>query len=152
MGFFRTEDRVAELRRLVALNLPSSEIALRLSTKFGELVSRNAVIGKRARLTGPEPMKKRRRIIKNEVMEVDEPAELPTTVAEILAHAVPLLELENHHCRWPVAMDPYLACGHPSADVAERRPYCATHYARSVGNGTPSERRALKLTGNMRAG
>lgn len=53
-----------------------------------------------------------------------------------LAQRRTLMQLENHHCRWPLWGDqPGLPrekqefCGHPSADLANERPYCAPHQA-----------------------
>lgn len=54
--------------------------------------------------------------------------------------------LTNETCRWPLADDPEFSfCGHPSADLAKDRPYCALHASIAYGRGTRSERSASKL-------
>jgi len=54
---------------------------------------------------------------------------------------VTLLDLEAGQCKWPVGQDsPYLFCGAP----ASHNHYCEHHYAWSIGDGTPSERSAIK--------
>lgn len=53
---------------------------------------------------------------------------------------ISLMDLERHHCRWPVTDDgPHLFCGRDRADGSS---YCAGHRRLSVGNGTESERSA----------
>ncbi len=47
--------------------------------------------------------------------------------------------LTNESCRWPVG-DPstpsFFFCGHPSANIAERQPYCHAHAQRAfAGQG-----------------
>jgi hypothetical protein len=46
---------------------------------------------------------------------------------------VTIMELENHHCRWPT--DGGLYCGSPTADVMHGCPYCAHHRAIAYAGG-----------------
>lgn len=56
---------------------------------------------------------------------------------------VTLLDLKPDACRWPVNDGgPFLFCGEVVASPL--RPYCAAHAARAVGQGTPSERYAVR--------
>lgn len=53
-----------------------------------------------------------------------------------------LLSLGSCDCRWPLTdIGPHLFC---CAEVVTGSPYCAHHRARSKGNGTISEQRAIK--------
>lgn len=53
-----------------------------------------------------------------------------------------LLELEPGQCRWPVNDGaPFLFCAAPSLRGSS---YCACHASLSVGEGTRSERNALR--------
>lgn len=58
---------------------------------------------------------------------------------------VPLIELQDSHCRWPVSKHPAAAlfCGHFKIEGSS---YCLDHYALSVGRGTDSERRAHRVS------
>lgn len=43
---------------------------------------------------------------------------------------IPFLELENHHCRYPIgSTSPFMFCGDPTANLAAGRPYCEKHHA-----------------------
>lgn len=43
---------------------------------------------------------------------------------------VSFLELENHHCRYPIGKTPpFMFCGDPTANLAAGRPYCEAHHA-----------------------
>lgn len=70
-------------------------------------------------------------------MEIDD---TPLDIEAIMARAVPLIDLENHHCRWPVSSDPYLACGDPSADVAGGVSYCSRHCRMAYAPSQPRRR------------
>lgn len=60
---------------------------------------------------------------------------------ERMDYAKHLTDLERCECRWPLTDRPFLFC---ASEVVDRGPYCSTHKARSVGNGTRSERAALE--------
>ncbi|WP_349644855.1 GcrA family cell cycle regulator [Bradyrhizobium sp. Leo170] len=144
-----SDERVEQLKKLLEAGLSTSKIAAEL----GGGISRNAVIGKvhRLGLTGrakpapPEVEKVRRRTNGRKVhftrrQPVEEPQEReeippdfdPSNVSAFDA-AIPverrkgLLDLQQHHCRWPVG-DPQLPdfffCG---GTAEEGRPYCALH-------------------------
>jgi GcrA cell cycle regulator len=54
---------------------------------------------------------------------------------------VSLLDLEAGQCKWPVGQDsPFMFCGAP----ATHNHYCEHHHAWSIGDGTASERAAIK--------
>lgn len=54
--------------------------------------------------------------------------------------AVATIDLEAHHCRWPItAGSPFKHCGAPR--IAGRQ-YCAAHVAKAFSGGTKSERSA----------
>jgi GcrA cell cycle regulator len=58
------------------------------------------------------------------------------------ARPVTMEALAKGMCKWPIGEGrPYLFCGCPAMDG---RSYCASHDARSKGNGTSYERHALK--------
>ena len=134
-----TEDRVELLTKLWAEGLSCSQIATELRG-----LTRSAVIGKVHRLKLPgrkehraevrpaKPPRKRYRrtgfgtyIKKTELIAVPIPAiddfQIP------LEQRKTLVQLEDHHCRWPVgepAESTFFFCG---ADKVENIPYCAGH-------------------------
>lgn len=59
---------------------------------------------------------------------------------------VPLVDLERGMCRWPIGDKPVLFCGCATKDEAT---YCPTHHVMSIGEGTPSERTAIKAARNI---
>jgi GcrA cell cycle regulator len=153
-----TPEMNARLTAMWAASLTAAAIA----SIMGDGITRNAIIGKVFRLglskrkpgpprqpkkAKPAPKQQRRRIVR--------PVPVPEFVAlearsepwEPLPGSVPIsiLSLTDAVCRWPVGGDHRTPgtgfCGCP---VATGRVYCAEHYATSVGNGTPSERGALK--------
>jgi GcrA cell cycle regulator len=61
-----------------------------------------------------------------------------------------IAELENHHCRWPigtVGKADFFYCGHPSADMAARIPYCQHHLERAWVKRTSRPFQLYKLPG-----
>ena len=59
-----------------------------------------------------------------------------------MPYAKTLADLDSCECRWPLNGDgPQLFC---AETTDERKPYCDHHQQRSVGQGTISERRAVK--------
>lgn len=59
---------------------------------------------------------------------------------------VPLIDLSGDACRWPIGEPLVGFCG---CRAMEGRPYCAAHYARSIGKGTVSERTAVHSALNV---
>lgn len=138
-----TRERIARLKELWPQDLSAAKIAREL----GGGLSRNAVIGKakrmglprRAPVPPPKPKPRPRKPGRTHMFAVPSfgapkrVSAVPVVDAEIpLSQRKSFLELENHHCRWPVG-DPgepgFFFCGAPSADLEEGRPYCAAHHA-----------------------
>lgn len=49
-------------------------------------------------------------------------------------HSKTLMDLTNMTCRWPVGeptAEDFFFCGRPTADLEDKRPYCAVHTVRS---------------------
>jgi hypothetical protein len=63
---------------------------------------------------------------------------------------VALVDLDRGMCKWPVSEGrPFLFCG---CKADEGSTYCPSHYRRSLGTGTPSERKAISIaTGAVKA-
>ena len=158
-----TPERKNKAAALWLEGLSGSEIAARLGG-----VSRNAILGMADRnrnLFPPREKRKRQparsveRIAKpflfktRKVVEgVEIKARVPKPPKAKPVRAVkpevydaaslhkPLIGLQANECRWPVGHDQHghLFCGHEASG-----PYCAHHKARSVGQGTVSERNAI---------
>lgn len=124
-----TDERVGELVRLWAQGLTAEDIAGRMGIE-----TRSAVLGKINRLglarvpdhfrvakpVKPRPIRQPKAI---DHLPRDEPIDLPPEPA---ANPVTLLELEFHHCRWPVDMPsgPMMYCG---AGKLDGHSYCRRH-------------------------
>jgi GcrA cell cycle regulator len=129
-----TEAKVETLKQLWAEGLSASQCAAELGG-----LTRNAIIGKVHRLglqerkartqarTSPIPKRWNGKHVAN-AAAAEKPDCLPAAFAPI-AGTVSLLELENHHCRWPVG-DKF--CGNPHANIHRNIPYCPAH-ARIAG-------------------
>ena len=53
------------------------------------------------------------------------------------SNGIPLLELTNNTCRWPMGdplEDGFLFCGETAANLEEHRPYCPFHTAKSIAS------------------
>jgi GcrA cell cycle regulator len=135
-----TEETVALLREFHGRNLTASQICTELCA-IGVMVSRNAVIGKLARLDlrlGKTPGQFIRRGPSRNGSVINVPKIKKVSVHEIgLALPEPegfevhIFDLEPYHCRWPMteglgADTRY--CGH---DTVRGLPYCAHHCARA---------------------
>lgn len=70
----------------------------------------------------------------------------PLRCAEVTPLHLSLMDLKPDCCRWPYGgypgNDPITFCGHPMF----MRSYCMAHYQLSIGNGTPSERAAHRVS------
>lgn len=123
-----------------------------LNQEFGLTLTRNAVIGRRARDGLGSPQKARtERIARRQQngrpytarrksvirLPPTKPSDiLPPPPPVIPPHACNLMALNNYTCRYPygdVGHKGFFFCGAPEADLAERRPYCPSH-ARIVVN------------------
>lgn len=146
MAFPWSDRSIAELKRLYDLGLSAGNTAWEMSRTFGELITRNAIIGKISRLKwgrenqpphtpkssqkGPPKTKFRARPLRHNhfippMAPLVQPIDLPP---ERSPNPVTLMELEAHHCRWPLsdAADPeFMFCGAHKLDGSS---YCSRHY------------------------
>ena len=155
------DERIAQLRRLVAKEFTAQEIA----DAMGGVFSRNAIIGKVARLglrlnqpqgvrpdEGPRPPKPKKLpntppqppVRAHRCAATAAPPESPPT-PEMLPGPLPraavepgnpvtILELQSHHCRWPMwgAFESQrVYCGN---NREEPHPYCSGHAAAAYPN------------------
>lgn len=154
-----TDERIELLRKLLADDYSASQAATQLG------VTRNAVIGKAARLgialsagVGRPKNSPKPRFIKPSRLR-PLPA-IPTSQAidlppDTVANPVTLMQLEVHHCRWPVDMPsgPMMYCG---GDAMFGCPYCSFHAAIAY-NRQPSQPRGerellIRRMAKMRGG
>lgn len=159
-----TDERVAKLTDLWKAGLSCSKIA----NELGGGATKNSVIGKVQRLKlpgrvttdryptrvpGKRGADRKVRMTKRRRVALGQPADLPQIKVsqqkpqgEAWApiqgvEPVSLLDLEAGQCKWPVGQDsPFMFCGAP----ATHHHYCEHHHAWSIGEGTPSERSAIK--------
>lgn len=157
IGVGWTDERVAMLKVLNADGLSGSQIAVEMGG-----VSRNAVIGKlnRLGLVGTKPktrarphVPRRRRQLQPRLQKfydtregkpLDEPAPVYASDLDIpQAQRRTFMQLESHHCRWPVG-DPgapgFFFCGGWALPCM---PYCEAHariaYNKPVQRQRPAE-------------
>jgi GcrA cell cycle regulator len=137
-----TDERTAELKRLVAARLSASEIA----KEMGGGLTRNSIIGKCYRLglelggadkvlraknpRGPRPLKpsKAARLFVGSWGACPEiiPGHVPPTpVADLVPLNIPLADIGAFQCRWITSQQPVLFCGHPTVVGS----WCPTHRA-----------------------
>ena len=127
-----TDDRIILLLKLDAENVLSrSGIADALAEQTGSKFSRNAVIGKLARLGAPPKRKLDKPIVFNppkpkiQPFHILKPKEPPIAPQSPLG--LDLCDLTDRTCRYPVhnENEPVAFCGHP----VSHRSYCAAHFA-----------------------
>jgi GcrA cell cycle regulator len=160
-----TSEIIDRLRQHVAGGLSAKECAAELKSEFRHSFTRNAVISKAQRI-GLRPgsldmiarEKQRKRtstkrlrppmrvpIIQFEPVMPDDDLRIPQ------AQRRTLVELENHHCRFPIgepsAAD-FFFCGAPTADLVGGRPYCAAHARRAYHSSSipVSERAQARMS------
>jgi GcrA cell cycle regulator len=131
-----TKERDAQLSKLREQGLSSEQIA----TKLGG-VTRNAVIGRAARLglvtqdKRPKSVRKPRLVNHGCYFKTTSDTPPPVPAIDQRSEApVALLDLEPHHCRWPVRDAPYAFCGDTKQDGSS---YCGHHFGvsrRGVAN------------------
>ena len=141
-----TDEMIEKLRQMWKQGLTTSEIAKKIG------VSKNSIVGKvhRLNLTArPSPIKKKEEApleqpvrktaekepkstkpvkkIKIETVEISPAVAVPSTVET--TGCIPLTELDNHTCRWPIG-DPrdegFCFCG---KKVRSGQTYCEEHAA-----------------------
>lgn len=140
-----TDAMIARLKVLHSDDLPFSAIAARMSTDFNIKLSRNAAIGKAARIGLSSPKKPsnvtvtrqrkraytarvaRKPSLLDQALELTEheAVDLPADQSDF---AVVFEQLRDPHCRWPIgdpAADDFKYCG---ADKMREGPYCARHH------------------------
>lgn len=126
-----TDDRIAELRRLVESGLPFSTVARMLGT------TRNSAIGM-ARRTGITSGAERPNVNRPAKRHNDGVIAPPAPMPEPIPGGVSTLNLAPHQCKWPVSADwPWLHCGAQREGLG---PYCARH--REIGFQRQSIRRS----------
>jgi GcrA cell cycle regulator len=113
--------RVAFLRQVWPANQSATAVARELTEKFGQPITRSAVIGKVNRLG-----------------LADRPARPPKPRRKVTAKAEPpppalmsLFDLTDETCRWPIRhprQPSYGFCGAPGALLSNHRPYCPFHH------------------------
>jgi GcrA cell cycle regulator len=136
-----TDERTAELKRLVDARLSASEIA----KEMGGGLTRNSVIGRCYRLglelgkpkmvtrqpkATPKPLKpsKAARLFVGSWGAYTEiiPGHVPPTpVADLVPLNIPLADIGAFQCRWVTSQEPALFCGHRT----EVGSWCPTHRA-----------------------
>jgi GcrA cell cycle regulator len=148
-----TDEIVAEFKNLHAQALPFGVIGEKLTDQFRVYISRSACIGKARRLglekrkpERPKEVKQRR---PHRTYKFESPSIMPRPPDPVpppkigdmdipLSQRKSLLQLQNHHCRWPVGevgSPDFFFCGSSTADLRKGRPYCAAHH-RIASNGT----------------
>src|SRR5277367_2716119 len=130
--FVWTDEAVAALRSMVTVQgFTSRQAAIVLGVVYGAVLSRNAIIGKAARLgiaapprppRAPRPPKGQPRGPYNTKSK-----QRRALLAPPVRLPIGIMELQNHSCRWMMSRSSY--CGDPTADMLEKRPYCAYHHA-----------------------
>ena len=155
------DDQCHTLRALAAAGGSASEIAEQLNEECGTRHSRNAVIGKIARMripwntsyvfhgnaTANRPRKPRVAIVTEPKAWKMPRIKPPRSVTEAsCASLAPLhircVDLEPPHCRWPYGDRDITYCGHER--LADHS-YCESHWCLSRGDGTRSEREANRV-------
>jgi GcrA cell cycle regulator len=134
-----TDGMIDRLREFCKTTISNSGIAQALNEEFKTGFTRNAIIGKRARLGFDRPRsvplqqkprtprpKRFARFHPRQTTTISEPLIVPTT----FPHACDLLTLNNFRCRWPigeVGSQTFFFCGEPEADLTINLPYCVAH-------------------------
>jgi len=126
-------EHVAYLAELADAGLKTYEAAAEMNRRFGTAYDKNCVIGLSHRRGikwklspgfPPNPYKPRLRVLKHTrkaATQDDPPVSKPKT------KPIPLIDLTNTTCRWPIGTNPILFCGAPEADLANGVPYCPYH-------------------------
>jgi hypothetical protein len=128
-----TVARIALLLKLDAENILSrAQIAMKLHDETGSRFTRNAIIGKLARLGAPAKGKQpaRSRPMRGHPPRVERPMRSyiprPQPQPAPVSLALSLVSLNDETCRYPTSPqnEPFAFCGHP----IYARSYCAAHF------------------------
>lgn len=148
-GVTWTDERTGEMRKMWAKGFSASRIAQHLGG-----ISRNAVIGKLHRLgllndrkttirskftrrKADAPKPRPPQVVHSKNFRFEPPREPAAPIqqqADDIAR-VQLLDLEPHHCRWPVGEPTTGFCG---CNKVPGLSYCASHAARAYNGKTPA--------------
>jgi GcrA cell cycle regulator len=156
------DSHIAALRELFAADMSHAKIADAINDRFGTSYTRNATIGKATRLglleaDRPRPVKS---AAKPRVRPKPKPAPAPLSAAipqfhrdnlaglrcaEVEPMNIALVDLEPHHCRWPIGgwpdATPVRFCGQSRWEGSS---YCGSHTVLSTGQGTRAEQMAVR--------
>lgn len=127
-----TAEVLDRLRALCATkNYSNGMIAKMLNEEFKLSLTRNSVIGKRARdgLGGSAMISPRRKYARRKTIRL-RPTPPSTDAPSPAVHQCNLMALTNETCRYPygdVGHEGFFFCGMPEANLAEGRPYCHVH-------------------------
>ena len=140
-GELWTKERDAALREMREQGYSFSQIAVKLG-----LTTRNAAIGRANRLRLPkEPRVRREKQSRVERHTPFRPPALKTEPLPLMDQQsdapVTLLDLEPHHCRWPVSDAPYAFCGATKQDGSS---YCGHHHRVAISSNAAASSTARK--------
>jgi GcrA cell cycle regulator len=153
----------AFLQQCLVVGMSRAEAGAEVNARFGTKFTRNAVIGRchRKRLQstlkpgtnfGQVRHAPSRQCIEAGAMARRKPAQpliqprvIPMRCDDVEALNVPLIELRDSQCKWPVSGERAhtLFCGRLRLEASS---YCPRHHDISVGRGTYSERRADQIS------
>ena len=133
-------EHVACLAELAAAGFKTHDAAAEINRRFGTRYDKNCVIGLSHRRgirwklsPGFQDRPRKRMHLVRKPPPPDAPDAPPPRPK---CEPIPLIDLTNETCRWPVSDNPILFCGAPEADLADGVPYCPYHsriaYARSA--------------------
>ena len=159
-----TVEHDATLRTCLEEKMSFSEATAWLNCECGTQYSRNAVIGRAARLklvslhprsragspnrvARPKRERKPRTKVSTPKNILAQPTltreEITLRCVEVIPLNLTLFELGEGQCRYPYGdAAPYLFCGHKKLTGFS---YCVPHVALTIGPGTASERRATEV-------
>ena len=148
-----TKEQDTVLREMRTQGFSAQQIAVELGG-----VTRNAVIGRAARLglastkRAAAPKAARKPRTRSTPFRMQDTATEPLPIMDQRSDApVALLDLEPHHCRWPVNDAPYMFCAAAKQDGSS---YCGHHdqvASRGVGESRPHRYKDLP-SGRLRVG
>jgi hypothetical protein len=156
------DEHDAAMRQCLADGMTFKETAAFLTAQFGRLYTRSAIGGRcnRVRVKSLNPpacrlgTKQERTLAREQASQARlkptqpliQPRVIPMRCDDPEAMNVPLVELRDSHCRWPVSGEraATLFCGRLRLEASS---YCPRHHAASVGPGTATEKAAHRVTG-----